>query len=168
MALLRKLVLVALASCASALNPAIKFAGVGIQALKPIFSLETKLQALVLGKIGGVDVDDVKSELDAVGKTPCVIYSYGLSPFSTEAIALLEETGCTFENRQLGLEWFLLGPRASVFRAELETMTGQSSLPHVFIGGKSVGGLSSGTPGLAALQESGELTTMLKQAKALR
>ena len=47
-------------------------------------------------------------------------------------------------------------------------MTGQSSLPHVFIGGKSVGGLSSGTPGLAALQESGELTTMLKQAKALR
>merc|ERR1719390_360189 len=106
---------------AQALNPAIKFAGVGMQALKPIFSLETKLQALVLGKLGGVDVEDVKAELAAAAKEPCVIYSYGLSPFSTEALALLEETGAKFENRQLGLEWFLLGPPAGAVAARPTT-----------------------------------------------
>ena len=73
--------------------------------LRRIFSLETKLQALVLGKLGGVDVEDVRAELEAaVAEEPCVIYSYGLSPFSTEALALLDETGAKFENRQLGLE----------------------------------------------------------------
>ena len=76
-------------------------------------------------------------------------------------------TGCKFEVRQLGLEWFTLGPRASVMRAQLEELTGQSSLPHVFIGGESIGGLATGTPGLAALEESGELIPMLKKARAL-
>ena len=47
-------------------------------------------------------------------------------------------------------------------------MTGQSSLPHIFIGGESIGGLSTGTPGLAALLESGELEAKLKKAKALK
>ena len=41
-------------------------------------------------------------------------------------------------------------------------------LPHVFIGGESIGGLSTGTPGLQALLESGELETKLKAAKALK
>ena len=101
-------------------------------------------------------------------KTPAVIYTYGLSPFSTEALALLESTGAKFEKRELGAEWFLLGGRASVLRAELSEMTGQSSLPHIFIGGESIGGLSSGTPGLVALLESGELEAKLKKAKALK
>ena len=82
----------------------------------------------MLGKVGQIDRDEVKSELDALSKTPCVIYTYGLSPFSTEAIAVLESTGATFEKRELGLEWFFLGPRASVLRAELENLTGQSSV----------------------------------------
>ena len=65
---------------------------------------------------------------------------------------------------------FLLGPKASAMREELAATTGQSSLPHVFIDGKSVGGLYSGNDegeGLASLQKSGELTTMLKKARAL-
>ena len=151
-----------------ALNPVIRVAGMGMQVLKPLFSLENKVQAAVLGALGGVDVADVQEELRDVSKTPCVVYTYGLSPFSTEAVAVLEKTGADFETRELGLEWFLLGPRASVLRAELEAQTGQSSLPHVYIGGKSIGGLSTGTPGLASLQESGELETLLKQARALR
>lgn len=160
--------LLAVTLCASlALNPVIKVAGQGMNLLKPIFSLESKIQAGVLGAVGGVDSEEVISELTAVKDTPCVIYTYGLSPFSTEALAVLENTGCKFEKRELGLEWFLLGPRASVLRLELENLTGQSSLPHVFIGGESIGGLSTGTPGLAALVESGELETKLKKAKAL-
>lgn len=151
----------------SAINPAVKLAGQGMSLLKPLFSLEAKVQAATLGAIGSVDVDEVKTELADLGKTPVVIYTYGLSPFSTEAISLLDSTGAKYERRELGPEWFLLGPRASVLRAELEAMTGQSSLPHVFIGGESIGGLATGTPGLAALAETGELETKLKKVKAL-
>ena len=58
-----------------------------------------------------------------------------------------------------------MGPQASVKRAELEAMTGQSSLPHVFIGGEHVGGLAMG-PGIATLDESGELDALLESAGA--
>jgi hypothetical protein len=75
----------------TAVSPVIKAMGQGMQLLKPIFSLETKLQAAALGAIGSVDRDEVKEELAALSKTPCVIYTYALSPFSTEAIAALEK-----------------------------------------------------------------------------
>ena len=152
---------------ARAVNPAIKIAGKGMSLLQPIFSAEAKLQAAALGAMGSVDVEEVKSELAQLGKTPVVIYTYGLSPFSIEALSLLDSVGAKYERRELGPEWFLLGPRASVMRAELEAMTGHSSLPHVFIGGESIGGLATGTPGLAALAESGELEAKLKKVKAL-
>merc|ERR1719387_1730100 len=92
-----------------AVNPAIKLAGQGLSLLKPIFSAEAKIQAAVLGV--GVDVEEVKQELNDcldAKKTPAVIYTYGLSPFSTEALALLDSTGAKYEKRELGLEWFLL------------------------------------------------------------
>ena len=150
---------------ACALNPAIKLAGKGMALLGPVFTLENKLQAAALGAIGGVDATDVQQEIAEDIKAPCVIYTYGLSPFSTEAVALLEAKGAKFEVKELGPEWFLLGPRASVKRAELEAMTGQSSLPHVFIGGEHVGGLATG-PGIATLDESGELDALLESAGA--
>merc|ERR1712048_853904 len=96
---------------------------------------------------------------------PCVVYSYSLSPFCTEAIALLESTGCKFKVVEQAPEWFLLGPKGSAIRAELGQMTGQTSFPHIFIGGDSVGGLfSRGTSGggIASLAESGELEKKLK------
>ena len=80
-------------------------------------------------------------------------------------MALLEAKGAKFEVKELGPEWFLLGPQASVKRAELEAMTGQSSLPHVFIGGEHVGGLATG-PGIATLDEDGELDALLESAGA--
>mmetsp|Transcript_12526 Transcript_12526/g.37610 ORF Transcript_12526/g.37610 Transcript_12526/m.37610 type:complete len:183 (-) Transcript_12526:35-583(-) len=163
---MRTFLLTSLLAGAAALNPALRLAGQGMGLLQPVFTLENKAQAAVLGAVGGVDADEVKAEINAeVTRSPCVIYTYGLSPFSTEAIALLKGTGAKFETIELGPEWFLLGPKASVKRAELEAMTGQSSLPHVFIGGEHVGGLATG-PGLAALQESGELSTKLSSAGA--
>jgi glutaredoxin len=145
------LFLVSMLASSVALSPVLKAAGQGMQLLKPIFSLETKAQAAVLGAIGSVDKAEVMEELALLGATPCVIYTYGLSPFSTQALDVLKNSGAVFETRELGLEWFLLGPRASVLRAELENLTGQSSLPQVFIGGKSIGGLATGTPGMASL-----------------
>ena len=59
------------------------------------------------------------------------------------------------------------GGLASHVRAELLERTGQSSMPHVFVGGKSVGGLYSGSPGLMALKKEGKLRPMLEEAGAL-
>lgn len=160
------LVFAAFVTLTQALNPAIKIAGQAMQLLGPIFSLENKLQGSILGAIGKVDVDDVRKELENLKSEPCVVYTYKLSPFSTEAIAVLEAAGAKYEEREVGLEWFLLGPRASVLRSELLSLTGQSSMPHIFIGGEHIGGLSSGTPGLSALVESGELEDRLIAAKA--
>ena len=107
-------------------------------------------------------------QLDAaVSSAPVVIYTYGLSPFSTEALALLDSMGCKYKQMELGPEWFLLDGVASNIRAELLSRTGQSSLPHVFVGGRSIGGLYSGTPGLMELKKQGQLLPMLQAAGAL-
>ena len=163
------LILIVLISClvvTCSVNPIIRIAGKGMQLLSPIFVLENKIQGALLGAIGKVDRNEVREELENLKSDPCVIYTYKLSPFSTEAIAALEKAEAKYEVREVGLEWFLLGPRASVLRSELLDLTGQSSMPHIFIGGNSIGGLSSGTPGLAALVESGELEDLLVAAKA--
>ena len=104
-----------------------------------------------------------------------LVYTYALSPFSSAAVALLEAEGVTHKVVPLGGEWFLLGKRGSAMRLELMERTGQSSLPHVFIGGKHVGGMFTSPPdaetgkgggGLAALRESGELGRLVAAAQA--
>ena len=86
-------------------------------------------------------------------------------PCLTERLVVLAV--CRYKKIELGLECFLLGKEGSAVRAELLERTGQSSLPHVFIGGKSIGGVYSGTPGLTPLKESGELGDRLREAGAL-
>ena len=139
--------------------------GKGMKILAPIFKLETKLQADLLGAEES-DFQQAREDIEStIANNHVVIYTYGLSPFSSEATSLLEDTGCTdYKNVELGPEWFLLDAKKSALRAELLNKTGQCSLPHVFIGGKHIGGLYTGTessPGLAALRETGELEKML-------
>jgi len=146
----------------------INLAGKAMPLLKPVFSVEADLQALVLN-LGSYDEEEVRVEIEETANSaPCVIYTYGLSPFSTEALSVLESTGCKFETVQLGLEWFALGPKGSATRVEMRKMYGQGSLPHVFIGGEWVGGLTTGADGgLAGLVESEQLVPKLRKAKAL-
>lgn len=144
---------------------ALGVASQGMGLIKPIFGLEAKLQAQVLGSDS--DRAAAQSRLAADTTAPVVVYTYALSPFSTECIKFLDETGCTYKKIELGLEWFALGGEGSCLRAELLERTGMSSLPHVFIGGESVGGLYSGSPGLVALKKSGKLVPMLRKAGAL-
>jgi len=40
-------------------------------------------------------------------------------------------------------------------------------MPHIFIGGASIGGLATGTPGLKALLNQGDLRQKLADARAL-
>ena len=144
----------------------LKPAGKAMGFLSLLFKLENKLQAQVLGADEG-DFAAARKEIeDIIASDKVVIYTYGLSPFSTEATAVLDEIGAQYKKVELGLEWFLLDKEKSTVRAELLEMTGQSSLPHVFIDGKHVGGLFTGnadgsSPGLAGLKESGELKKML-------
>jgi glutaredoxin-related protein len=163
--------LVATASALKTPSPILKAASAVVTPLlKPIYSLEAPLQATVTGIFNRPKVEDVRAEIDATLKSPCVVYSYPVSPFCTEAVSVLESTGCKVTVVEPGLEWFLLGPKGSALRAELGRMTGQTSFPQIFIGGEFVGGLFSGGAsggGLAKLAESGELIEKLKKARAL-
>lgn len=144
----------------------LKPAGKLMKLLSILFKLENKLQAQLLGAEDADYGAARKSIEDTISSNRIAVYTYGLSPFSSETIAVLDEFGADYEKVELGLEWFLLDKDRSTLRAELLEMTGQSSLPHVFIDGKHVGGLFTGSsdgkyPGLAGLKESGDLQKML-------
>lgn len=142
-----------------------------LPAVKPLFSLLTPIQA----GSNRSDKDSYDEEMskallrieDEVNSEPVVVYTYGLSPFSTSTKALLEDQGIDYKEISLGLEWFpgLIKEGGSIRRAALLEMTGQSSLPHVFIGGKSIGGLFSGNPGLVPALEQGILKDMVSKAQ---
>lgn len=149
---------------------ALGIASAAMGLLKPAFAAEAKWQAQTLG--GKEAQAAALKQLDeSVASAPVVVYTYTLSPFSTEALALLDATGCEYKTVELGLEWFLLDSVGSSIRALLLERYGMSSLPHIFIGGESVGGLYSGNaagaPGLVELKRRGELTGMLQAAGAL-
>jgi glutaredoxin-related protein len=149
-------------------NPAITAAGKAMPLLSPVFNLEADVQALVTN-LGAYDEAEVQADIDATIKSaPVVVYTYGLSPFSTEVLDILESTGCKYENVELGAEWFALGGKGSATRVELRKRYGQGSLPHVFIGGEWVGGYTTGAEGgLAGLVERDELVEKLRKARAL-
>ncbi len=107
------------------------------------------------------------SNIDALKKENNVlIYTYALSPFSIEALAILDATGRTYKKMELGLEWFLLGGVESETRVALsrEVESGATSLPKIFIGGECIGGYAE----LASLVETGELEEKLKKATSLK
>ena len=57
---------------------------------------------------------------------------------------------------------------ALAFRSELAQLTGRTSVPSIWIGGKFVGGYDDGgLGGLVTLYRSGELAPMLTAAKAI-
>jgi len=149
-------------------SEAITLAGKGMPVLAPIFNAEAVLQAFVTN-LGGYDEEEVQADIASTSTSaPVVIYTYSLSPFSTEAIAVLESTGCDYKNVELGLEWFALGPKGSATRVEMRKLYGQGSLPHIFIGGEWVGGLTTGADGgLTGLVEREELVGKLKKARAI-
>jgi len=151
-------------------NPVLGVASSGMGLIKPVFRVESAAQAAVTN-LGGYDAAEIRAEIEQIAsRAPVVIMTYGLSPFSSEAVAVIESTGAKFENYELGGEWFLLGPKGSAIRNELGELYGQTSLPHIWIGGQHVGGLYSGGPagaGLQGLVASGELGPMLKKARAL-
>ena len=91
--------------------------------------------------------------------------TYELSPFCSEATLLLENCGIKYREISLGKEWVPGLISDATKRAALLEITGQSSLPNIFIGGASIGGLFSGSPGLVPALEQGKLMSMIDDAK---
>lgn len=99
-------------------------------------------------------------------KHPVVVYSYSLSPFSSECKKLLENLDIEYKEISLGAEWIpgLITEGGAAKRVAFKEMSGQTSLPQIFVGGKPIGGLFSGTPGLVPALERGILKDMVTDA----
>ncbi|KAH8066142.1 hypothetical protein JL722_553 [Aureococcus anophagefferens] len=152
-----------LAPAAARAGDLLEAAGKLVTVLKPLYGFEAPLQA------GAYDRAAVRARIERRPSGPVVVYSHAV-PFCTEAKALLAAQGARVTVIELGDgEWVpgLLPADGAAVRAELGAMTGQTSMPHVFIGGASIGGLASGTPGLKALLRDGSLRDKLEAAGAL-
>mmetsp|Transcript_1436 Transcript_1436/g.3241 ORF Transcript_1436/g.3241 Transcript_1436/m.3241 type:complete len:183 (+) Transcript_1436:126-674(+) len=140
-------------------SPVIKAMANGMSLLKPVFGVEAKIQASVLG--GNVDELEVSQEIASeVKSSPVVIYTYGLSPFSAEATAILDASGCDYNEIEVGAEWFLLDGKDSVKRVLLSEFVdnGATSLPKVFVNGECIGGCAE----LAESVSTGKFDELLK------
>lgn len=151
-------------------------AGVAMSAAKPLFALEARAQAGVLTFVGDVvgvpfrvNPEEIRRDIKKrISTAKPVLYTYGLSPFSAEAKKIVEDYDV--EIVQLGAEWFLLGAAGSETRLALaeNSSDAQTSLPHLFVKGESLGGLSTGGrngKGINGLVRSGEIDKILKKRK---
>lgn len=137
---------------------------------KPLFALLAPLQAGSNGEdkqLYETSMQAALSQIDAIiASHPVVVYTYTLSPFCTETKALLDRLQVEYKEVSLGLEWIPGLLKEPATRAALFEKTGQSSLPHIFIGGESIGGLFSGTPGLIPLLEEEQLMNKVEAAQS--
>ena len=81
--------------------------------LRPIFKAQAGIQATLLGTSTDQEAAVAQLQADKKKKNQALIYTYGWSPFSSEAVQLLESTGYGFVLKELGAEWFLLGGQES-------------------------------------------------------
>jgi glutathione S-transferase len=136
---------------------------------KPLFTVLAPIQAGSRKEdLSGYERElrEAIAEIESTtGRHNVVIYSYDWSPFSTECKAVLNSLNIDYHDVSLGPEWIpgLIKEGGALTRAGLLEMTGQSSLPHVFVRGKSVGGLFSGTPGLLNSLEDGTFERLLQR-----
>ncbi|KAF5092726.1 hypothetical protein D0Z03_002724 [Geotrichum reessii] len=103
----------------------------------------------------------LRAKIEATIKNaPVVVYSKTHCPYCARTKALLRSLDVQ------GLEIFeidTMGQEGRDIQDELYEITGQRTVPNIFIGGKHVGGNSD----LQALEASGKLRDLLKNAGAL-
>lgn len=108
---------------------------------------------------------DVKS---MAASAPLVLFTWESSPACKKALKLLAETGVEPKVIRLDDPWAEGNPR----RAALGRLTGQSSVPSIWIGGEYIGGCDDGpdaneAPGLVPLAFRGQLFEKLSAAGAI-
>uniref|UniRef100_A0A7S3PAU3 Glutaredoxin domain-containing protein n=1 Tax=Amphora coffeiformis TaxID=265554 RepID=A0A7S3PAU3_9STRA len=156
-------------------NQFIKIGAQAITAINPIFIAEAKLQAALLSGFGRfIDAKVIDEEVNAeISTSPIVVYAYSLCPFCRETVSLLKDNGYSnvMHVEELGLEFFLLGPKASVKRVVLgdRVPDGATSLPKVFVNGECIGGCAALAELVEADQAGGKgLEPLLKQKKSIK
>ena len=103
------------------------------------------------------DLDASKAAVEKlIASDDVVVFSATYCPFSAAAKRALTAEGVPFT----AVEWNETKGGAG-FAPALAEITGRSSIPHVFICGKSVGGCNDGNPGIRPLIASGGLDEAL-------
>jgi len=125
-------------------------------------------QAIADAIAGEYDVTDVQAQVkEEAMSAPLVLFTWEASPACKKALDLLKLTDATPKVIRLDNPW----SEGNVKRAALGRLTGKSSVPSVWIGGKYVGGCDDGptadAPGLVKLAFSGKLQQMLESAGAM-
>ncbi|KAK4720223.1 hypothetical protein R3W88_018561 [Solanum pinnatisectum] len=93
-----------------------------------------------------------------ITENPVVVYSKSWCSYSTEVKVLFKRLGVD----PLVIELDEMGPQGPQLQKVLERLTGQHTVPNVFIGAKHIGGCTD----TIKLYRKGELESMLSEAKA--
>lgn len=113
---------------------------------------------------GEYDEEAVNAKIDSFindRSTPVSMFSFSTCPFCRRAKDYLDERGISYNVMELDQ---LEGNEGNEIRAALGKQVKRTSVPSIFIGGKSIGGCNDG-PGLLPLGESGELDRLLLDAQ---
>ncbi|XP_043707687.1 monothiol glutaredoxin-S10 [Telopea speciosissima] len=132
------------------------------------FSSRSRCLNIYGGRIGGAAVvrsmtasfgsrleDSVKK---TVAENPVVVYSKTWCSYSSEVKSLFKRLGV--EPHVIELDE--MGPQGPQLQKVLERLTGQHTVPNVFIGGTHIGGCTD----TVKLYRKGELTSLLSEAGA--
>uniref|UniRef100_A0A6U3SJ74 GST N-terminal domain-containing protein n=1 Tax=Ditylum brightwellii TaxID=49249 RepID=A0A6U3SJ74_9STRA len=115
------------------------------------------------------ELEQVTQEIiSEIESSNVVIYTYKLSPFCTETTTLLDNLNLPYQEISLGYEWIpglISNDNGAMKREALNQLTGQSSLPNIFVNGKSIGGIFSGTPGLLPALEDGTFFDLVEKTE---
>ncbi|KAJ7977133.1 Glutaredoxin [Quillaja saponaria] len=93
-----------------------------------------------------------------VAENPVVVYSKTWCSYSSEVKSLFKKLGA----QPMVIELDELGPQGPQLQKLLERLTGQHTVPNVFIGGKHIGGCTD----TVKLYHKGELEPLLSEANA--
>ncbi|KAJ4728368.1 Glutaredoxin [Melia azedarach] len=123
------------------INGGRRYGAVSVQAMAPSFG--SRLE------------ETVKKTLS---DNPVVVYSKTWCPYSSEVKTLFKRLGV----EPLVIELDEMGPQGPQLQNALERLTGQRTVPNVFIGEKHIGGCTD----TVKLYRKGELEPLLSQANA--
>eukprot|EP00242_Pyramimonas_sp_CCMP2087_P010420 CAMPEP_0198218856 /NCGR_PEP_ID=MMETSP1445-20131203/71497_1 /TAXON_ID=36898 /ORGANISM="Pyramimonas sp., Strain CCMP2087" /LENGTH=158 /DNA_ID=CAMNT_0043896079 /DNA_START=211 /DNA_END=687 /DNA_ORIENTATION=- len=127
----------------------------------PLWLVNNPVKRWVAEKSAGeYDAAAVSSKLaDLLAGDDIVVFSATYCPFSLAAKRALAAEGVAFKVYETNTM-----EDGGPIVAELGKLTGRTSIPHIFIGGESVGGCNDGTPGIRPLIASGGLPAALAEA----
>ncbi|KAK9829694.1 hypothetical protein WJX72_007403 [[Myrmecia] bisecta] len=100
-----------------------------------------------IARAGEYDEAAVRAKVESlISSNPVVVFSWTFCPFAQKAKGLLSQLGAQYAAVELDKV-----PDGKALRAELIKMTNRTSVPNVFIGGRSYGGCNDGPGGAGNL-----------------